>query len=77
MNDTKLIVNLKNAIETTKTNIVYNVNTELLKLYMYIGEQIQKDIEELIGKSDYKNTPYHQFPPNLQMNLARDIQGEI
>lgn len=54
MNETKLIVNLKNAIETTKTTVLYNVNTELLKLYMYIGEQIQKDIEEHKGKSDYK-----------------------
>lgn len=54
MSEQKLMANLKYAIENTKSNIVYNVNVELLKLYMYIGEQIQKDIEEHKGKSDYK-----------------------
>ena len=54
MDDKNLILNLKQAIENTKTNIIYNVNRELLKLYMYIGEQIQKDIEKHKGKSDYK-----------------------
>lgn len=54
MSEQKLMTNLKYAIENTKSNIVYNVNVELLKLYMYIGEQIQKDIEEHKGKSDYK-----------------------
>ncbi len=54
MKENKLVINLKNAIETTKAKIIYNVNTELLKLYMYIGEQIQKDIDSNKGKSDYK-----------------------
>ena len=54
MSEQKLMANLKYAIENTKSNIVYNVNVELLKLYMYIGEQIQKDIEEHKSKSDYK-----------------------
>ena len=54
MNQNKLITNLKTAIETTKRNIFTNVNFELLKLYMYLGEQIQKDIEDHKGKNDYK-----------------------
>lgn len=52
--ENKLIVNLKNAIVTTRAKIIFNFNTDLLKLYLYIGEQIYKNVKENKDKVGYK-----------------------
>jgi len=44
MRNNSLFIDLKTLIESTKHQIIYYANSELVLLYWKIGERIQKDI---------------------------------
>lgn len=64
-----LIKNLRKKIESSRNTIYRQVNTKLLKMYLYIGEKISESLNNKTRNAE-KGWQSHQFQKMVSVGLS-------